>query len=170
MNYLFGTRRNFNISRLKNTFISHTYKGNNVKEHHCKKLSFSTKSGGHNNDNNNSNNTLNYKFSKKGKDEKETNFFSNPNYKVINSQPKRNLSVFGYNRGKLFVSIKKDFTSFVVNSLIIFVFLYSVYTLAPNETVSQRRKRIITERLMKEYDISASDLEMIEQLDEVAEE
>ncbi|KJP89484.1 hypothetical protein AK88_00927 [Plasmodium fragile] len=169
MNYLFGTRRNFNISRFKNTFISHTYKGNNVKEQHCNKLSFSTKNNTHNNDNNSSN-SLNYKFSKKGQDEKESNFFSNPNYKVINSQPKRNLSVFGYNRGKLFVSIKKDFTSFVVNSLIIFVFLYSVYTLAPNETVSQRRKRIITERLMKEYDISASDLEMIEQLDEVAEE
>ncbi|CAA9987297.1 conserved Plasmodium protein, unknown function [Plasmodium knowlesi strain H] len=169
MNYFFCTRVNFNVARFKNTLISHICKGNNVKEQHCKKLFFSTRNNGHNNDNN-SIDALNYKFSKKRKDEEETNIFSNPNYKVINSQPKRNLSVFGYNRGKLFVSIKKDFTSFVVNSLIIFVFLYSLYTLAPNETVSQRRKRIITERLMKEYDISASDLEMIEQLDQVSEE
>ncbi|GAW80094.1 hypothetical protein, conserved [Plasmodium gonderi] len=166
MNGLFHSRRNFNIARLNDILISHKCKGNNVKELYCKKLSFSTK----NSEYNSNGNTLNYKSSKKGNDEKHTNLFSNMQYKAINSQPKRNLSVFGYNRGKLFVSIKKDFTSFVVNSLIIFVFLYSLFTLAPKETISQRRKRIITERLMKEYDISANDLEMIEQLDEIAEE
>lgn len=83
-----------------------------------------------------------------------------------NDQPKRNLSVFGYNRGKLFVSIKKDFSSFIVNLLIISVFIYSVYTLAPRETISQRRKRIIRERLMKEYEITEQDLEMVEEFDD----
>ncbi|SBT33234.1 conserved protein, unknown function [Plasmodium ovale wallikeri] len=163
MNYVSSSKRSLFIYRISNILISNKNSLNNIKEHGCKKLNFSTKN------NENINYFLKEKTSGKRNEENNTNFYSNPKYKIINSQPKRNLSVFGYNRGKLFVSIKKDFTSFVVNSLIIFVFLYSVYTLAPNETISQRRKRIITERLMKEYEISDRDLEMIEQYDEITE-
>lgn len=105
-----------------------------------------------------------------GKQEKEQRrFFTKLKFQRNNDQPKRDLGVFGYNRGKLFVSIKKDFTSFIVNSLIISVFLYSVYTLAPKETISQRRKRIIRERLMKEYEITQQDLELVEEFDDVVE-
>ncbi|CRG99236.1 conserved protein, unknown function [Plasmodium relictum] len=144
-----------------NIFFSYGYNLRNIKENFYNKITFSTK-------NNEYNNSLNNNSTEKNKNEKNKIFFLNKN-KSVNSQPKRNLSVFGYNRGKLFVSIKKDFTSFIVNSLIIFVFLYSVYTLAPNETISQRRKRIIRERLMKEYEISEKDLEMIEDFDEIIE-
>ncbi|KAI4839273.1 hypothetical protein MKS88_001819 [Plasmodium brasilianum] len=161
MNYTLGSKRNPLIFRVSNLSIGNINRVN-IKEYNCKKLTFSSK-------NNEYGKSVNHEDSKKRRDENNTNFFQNPKYKIINSQPKRNLSVFGYNRGKLFISIKKDFTSFVVNSLIIFVFLYSIYTLAPNETISQRRKRIITERLMKEYDISERDLEMIEHLDEITE-
>ncbi|ETB59297.1 hypothetical protein YYC_03522 [Plasmodium yoelii 17X] len=158
MNYVSEAKKYFSIFQV-NHILYRKCRVNNIKERYYNKSHFSTKNSDYNNV------SLNTKTTN---ETKNNNYdFSKPKYKIINSQPKRNLSVFGYNRGKFFVSIKKDFTSFVVNSLIIFVFLYSVYTLAPKETVSQRRKRIITERLMKEYNISDKDLEMIEQYDDV---
>ncbi|CRG94457.1 conserved protein, unknown function [Plasmodium gallinaceum] len=162
MNYNFNSLKKSLNFKVNNVFFYYRCKVRNTKENFFNKITYSTK-------NNEYNNSLNINTTEKNKNEKNKIFFSNTKYKAVNSQPKRNLSVFGYNRGKLFVSIKKDFTSFVVNSLIIFVFLYSVYTLAPNETISQRRKRIIRERLMKEYEISEKDLEMIEDFDEILE-
>ncbi|CXI05018.1 conserved Plasmodium protein, unknown function [Plasmodium berghei] len=159
MNYVSEAKKYFSIFQL-NHILCRQCRVNNIKEHCYNKFHFTTKNGDYNN------NSLNTKSTNETKNNNNYDF-SKPKYKIINSQPKRNLSVFGYNRGRFFVSIKKDFTSFVVNSLIIFVFLYSVYTLAPKETVSQRRKRIITERLMKEYNISDKDLEMIEHYDDV---
>ncbi|ETB63506.1 hypothetical protein YYC_00030 [Plasmodium yoelii 17X] len=94
---------------------------NNIKERYYNKFHFSTKNSDYNNI------SLNTKTTN---ETKNNNYdFSKPKYKIINSQPKRNLCVFGYNRGK--------------------------------------RKRIITERLMKEYNISDKDLEMIEKYDDV---
>ncbi|SOS78259.1 conserved protein, unknown function [Plasmodium sp. gorilla clade G1] len=157
MNYSLITKKKFHLYNFPH-FIYNKIKINNIKNNtYITKRTYNTTNGEFKN------------VLSQNLDDKNNHNFSNMKYKPVNSQPKKNLSVFGYNRGKFFVSIKKDFTSFVVNTLIISVFLYSVYTLAPNETISQRRKRIITERLMKEYELTDKDLEMIEDYDEIVE-
>ncbi|KYO00013.1 conserved protein, unknown function [Plasmodium gaboni] len=157
MNYSLITKKKFHIYNFS-YFFQNKLKINNIKNNsYITKRTYNTTNGEFKN-------VLSQKI-----DDKNNHNFPNMKYKAVNSQPKKNLSVFGYNRGKFFVSIKKDFTSFVVNTLIISVFLYSVYTLAPNETISQRRRRIITERLMKEYELTDKDLEMIEEYDEIIE-
>ncbi|VWU48404.1 conserved protein, unknown function [Hepatocystis sp. ex Piliocolobus tephrosceles] len=163
MNHSLRTKNNLVNFLVNNPFINKKYIINNARDTICMKQTFSTHNTKYKNnfsDNQNPENT---------NEQENSNSYTNPKYKINNSQIKRNLSVFGHNRGKIFVSIKKDFNSFVVNSLIISVFLYSIYTLAPKETISQRRKRILTERLMKEYEISPKDLEMIEEYEEIIE-
>jgi len=56
---------------------------------------------------------------------------------------KKDLGVGPYKRGRFFVSPREDPTTFIVNCLIIGVFLYTLTSLSRGEPITVRRKRII---------------------------
>eukprot|EP00388_Colpodella_angusta_P014742 GDKJ01036780.1.p1 GENE.GDKJ01036780.1~~GDKJ01036780.1.p1 ORF type:complete len:203 (-),score=48.75 GDKJ01036780.1:362-970(-) len=65
----------------------------------------------------------------------------------------------------LWVSPKEEPLSFVANMLIIFVFLYTIANLSKGETHPMRRRRVIREKLLKEYGLTEADLDEIEGMD-----
>ncbi|EAA21193.1 hypothetical protein [Plasmodium yoelii yoelii] len=93
MNYVSEAKKYFSIFQV-NHILYRKCRVNNIKERYYNKFHFSTKNSDYNNV------SLNTKTTN---ETKNNNYdFSKPKYKIINSQPKRNLSVFGYNRGKFF--------------------------------------------------------------------
>lgn len=65
----------------------------------------------------------------------------------------------------LWVSPKEEPLSFIANMLIVFVFLYTIANLSKGETHPMRRRRVIREKLLKEYGLTEADLDEIEGLD-----
>lgn len=75
------------------------------------------------------------------------------------------MKVGPYARGRLFVSPREDPKEFILCVIIVAIFLYTLvttYTQPGGETVNQRRRRIIKERLMKEAGITQADLDLLE--------
>ncbi|KAL8455213.1 hypothetical protein Emag_000958 [Eimeria magna] len=82
-------------------------------------------------------------------------------------QPRRrmDLKLGPYAGGRLFVSPREDPKEFVLCVIVVAIFLYTLihtYTQPGGETVNQRRRRIIRERLMKEAGITQADLDELE--------
>ncbi|XP_022591551.2 uncharacterized protein LOC34622345 [Cyclospora cayetanensis] len=82
-------------------------------------------------------------------------------------QPKRrmDLKLGPYAGGRFFVSPKEDPKEFILCVIIVSICLYTLvttYTQPGGETVFQRRRRIIRERLMKEAGITQADLDELE--------
>ncbi|KAL8430546.1 hypothetical protein Efla_000491 [Eimeria flavescens] len=87
-------------------------------------------------------------------------------------QPKRrmDLKLGPYAGGRLFVSPKEDPKEFILCVIVVAIFLYTLVTTYTQpgklkqrgETVNQRRRRIIQERLMKEAGITQADLDDLE--------
>lgn len=70
-----------------------------------------------------------------------------------------------YAGGRFFVSPKEDPKEFILCVLIVAIFIYTLvttYTQPGGETVFQRRRRIIKERLMREAGLTYADLDELE--------
>ncbi|KAL8273680.1 hypothetical protein Esti_002392 [Eimeria stiedai] len=82
-------------------------------------------------------------------------------------QPRRrmDLKLGPYAGGRLFVSPREDPKEFILCVIVVTIFLYTlihIYTQPGGETINQRRRRIIRERLMKEAGITQADLDELE--------
>jgi len=87
-------------------------------------------------------------------------------HKFNRGMPERkDLKVGPYKRGRFFVSPREDPTTFIVNCLIIGVTVYTLMSLSKGEPITVRRKRIIRERLLKEYGLTEADVDGIEGMD-----
>ncbi|PHJ20793.1 hypothetical protein CSUI_005367 [Cystoisospora suis] len=67
-----------------------------------------------------------------------------------------------YKRGRIFISPRDDPKEFILSCLVVFVMLYTLYHLPRGEYLWERRKRLIRERLLKEYGLTEADLDIIE--------
>eukprot|EP00371_Babesia_bovis_P003389 XP_001612036.1 hypothetical protein [Babesia bovis T2Bo] len=82
--------------------------------------------------------------------------------RVIGAQPRVNLKVGPYKRGKWFVSYKDDPGSFITNILILLVTGYSIFTMLPGESMSVRRQRKLRQLLLDNAQMTEADLNFIE--------
>jgi len=81
---------------------------------------------------------------------------------AIGMQPRKDLKVGPHRRGRIFVGPREDPFSFCINVLLVGLTAYYISTLSWGEGWHVRRKRIIKERLMKEYGLTEADLDDIE--------
>eukprot|EP00916_Digyalum_oweni_P014039 GHVL01022947.1.p1 GENE.GHVL01022947.1~~GHVL01022947.1.p1 ORF type:complete len:159 (+),score=43.82 GHVL01022947.1:36-479(+) len=124
----------------------------------------------------NSNNIQISKFStnvnpKKGKRtwEKENPIFTSYKKYAPPTHAKTSLKLGPHAGGKLWTNPREDPVTFVANCLIIACAVYCVSNLSQGEGFLARRKRIIRQRILKEYDMTEAELEDIEDEDPFAE-
>lgn len=88
-------------------------------------------------------------------------------FQVHLSGMRRDHNVGPYKKGKLFVAPWKDWSTFIINSIIVGVTLYYISRLTISESLNVKRRRIIRDRLLQEYGLRESDIDEIESAETV---
>ena len=65
----------------------------------------------------------------------------------------RNLKMGPYAGGKIIPSFKEDPQEYIVSAIIIGITIYGIMNLSSGESYPERRRRLIRERIRKEYDL-----------------
>ena len=65
----------------------------------------------------------------------------------------RNLKMGPYAGGKIIPSFKEDPQEYILSAIIIGITIYGIMNLSSGESYPERRRRLIRERIRKEYDL-----------------